>query len=155
MFVVVIMGGCADDADSSGHSAFSNLDAQLFRKCINNVPFNKDKATETLAMIRKFMGLSSGSVYYIDPTPELELTPFNINKTLDTVEEKIKSGKYSNNWSFDYDLVQMFQWFRDGHTDYEVCDAYWAAWMTTVAYIAGRRSVLTDIFTPTTIPLPR
>lgn len=100
--------------------AFSNLDAKLFRKCITAVPFNKDKATATLEMVRRFMGLSSSASYYADPTPELELQPFNINKTLDALEEKVENGKYDNNWSFDYDLVQMFQLFRDGHTDYEV-----------------------------------
>lgn len=64
--------------------------------------------------------MSSSTIYYADPTPELELVPFSLNKTLDTIEAKINDGKYENNWSFDYDMVQMFQMFRDGHTDYEV-----------------------------------
>ncbi|TGZ80423.1 hypothetical protein EX30DRAFT_396419 [Ascodesmis nigricans] len=111
---------CAEFVETT-HKApsYSNLDAKLFRKCITSVPFNKDKAAATLAMIRQFMGMASSSVYYEDPTPELELQPFNINKTLDALDEKVKNGKYSNNWSFDYDVVQMFQLFRDGHMDYE------------------------------------
>src|SRR5262249_10286106 len=73
-----------------------------------------------MANVRKFLGLSSANVYFVNPAPELELKAFNVNKTLDTIEENIRNGHYRSNWSFDFDMVQLFQMFRDGHTDYEV-----------------------------------
>jgi hypothetical protein len=54
------------------------------------------------------------------PTTELELTPFKLNETIAEIENNIKDMKYRNNWEFDYDVVKMFQKFRDGHTTYQV-----------------------------------
>jgi hypothetical protein len=102
-------------------AGFSGLDAALFRKCIQNVPFDKEKAEKTVKNVRRFMLLESSSDYYIDPpTTELELQPFNLNKTFDTIESNIEKEVYKNNWSWEYDMVQLFQLYRDGHTDYEV-----------------------------------
>jgi hypothetical protein len=97
------------------------LDANLWQKCIQNVPFDVDKATETIKNLRIFLGMDTYAPYFLDPpTSELELEPFNLNKTLSTIETNIKKGAYANNWSFDRDVVRMFQMFRDGHTAYEV-----------------------------------
>lgn len=71
--------------------------------------------------LRLFMELESSTDYWIDPpTVELDLVPFNLNKTFDKIQTNVEKDVYNNNWSFDYDMVQMFQLFRDGHTDYEV-----------------------------------
>jgi hypothetical protein len=100
----------------------TGLDAKLFLRCIKNVPFNATKGSTTIANLRIFFGLDTLGEYYIDPpTSELELQPFNINKTLDRIDSNIRNNAYDSNWAFDYDVVKMFQLFRDGHTDYEVC----------------------------------
>lgn len=67
------------------------------------------------------LGVQSSVVYHLNPPPELELTPFNLNKTLDQIMDKVKSKdhSYKNNWEFDFDVVRMFYRFRDGHTLYE------------------------------------
>ncbi|KAI5854398.1 hypothetical protein BZA05DRAFT_264462 [Tricharina praecox] len=113
---------CAEFAETRGNRV-TGLDANLFRRCIQSVPFDEDKATRTLHYLRMFLGLDTYAPYLVDPpVSELELEPFNLNETLSEIESNIKSGSYENNWSFDYDVVRMFQMFRDGHTDYEtVC----------------------------------
>lgn len=86
------------------------------------MPFNQAKAADTIRNLRLFLGLSTTALYHIDPpTSELELQPFDLNHTLSNIESKIHNSEYASNWAFDYDVVKMFQLFRDGHTDYEVC----------------------------------
>ena len=50
----------------------TNLDAKLFRSCIQSVPFNADKAAETLKNLKLFLGLDTYAQYHIDP-PTSEL----------------------------------------------------------------------------------
>ncbi|RPB08470.1 hypothetical protein P167DRAFT_567936 [Morchella conica CCBAS932] len=97
------------------------LDAKLWLACIKNVPFNQDRSEKTILGLRRMLGLQSSVVYHLNPPAELELQPFNVNKTLDEIEQKVKnkSNTYKSNWEFDYDLVKMFYRFRDGHTLYE------------------------------------
>ncbi|KAA8910402.1 hypothetical protein FN846DRAFT_539597, partial [Sphaerosporella brunnea] len=101
----------------------AGLDAKLWRQCIQNVPFSATKAAATLKNLRIFLGMDTYAHYMLSPpTQELELSPFDLNKTLSAIEEKVGNAGYKSNWAFDRELVELFQSFRDGHTDYEtVC----------------------------------
>lgn len=73
--------------------------------------------------IRMFLGMDSTAPYFNNPlAPELALQSFNLNDTLSKIDMNIENKAYDSNWAFDRDVVEMFQLFRDGHTDYEtVC----------------------------------
>ncbi|KAI5792940.1 hypothetical protein FPQ18DRAFT_305310 [Pyronema domesticum] len=120
--VVADSDPCAEFAQTRGN-AVTGLDAKLWLRCIQNIPFRQSKAAETIRNLKIFFGLDTYAQYMINPpTTELELTPFKLNETIAEIENNIRDMKYRNNWEFDYDVVKMFQRFRDGHTDYQpVC----------------------------------
>jgi len=87
-----------------------------WRKCILAVPFNEPFARQTINAFRVIFDLESSTGYHENPPPELELPPFSLNATFDMIEEKINSKAYQNHWSFEYDLMVLFNRYRDGHT---------------------------------------
>lgn len=70
----------------------------------------------TLKQLKLYLQFNSAQAYFADPpTPELELTPVDLNKTLSDIESNINSGKYKNEYSFNKDLFNLFGSYRDGH----------------------------------------
>jgi hypothetical protein len=45
----------------------TGLDADLFRRCIQNVPFDENKAVQTLHNLQMFLGLDTYAPYLVDP----------------------------------------------------------------------------------------
>ncbi|CAZ86322.1 unnamed protein product [Tuber melanosporum] len=87
-----------------------------WRKCILAVPFNEPFGRQIISAFRVIFDLESSTGYHEIPPPELELPPFSLNATLDMMEAKVNSRAYRNHWSFEYDLMVLFNRYRDGHT---------------------------------------
>lgn len=95
------------------------MDAQTAYDCLIAIPFHQDDALATLGQLRLFLQFYSAQTYFAHPpTPELELNPVDLNKTLDTIESNINFGNYSNHYSFNRDLFNLFGDYRDGHVTY-------------------------------------
>lgn len=96
------------------------IPANIAYKCLKAIPLYKDDALHTVQQLRLFLQFYSAQTYFAKPpTPELELTPVNLNKTLDDIETSIKSGAYKNNYSFDKAVHTLFGYYRDGHVVYD------------------------------------
>lgn len=96
------------------------IPANIAYECLKAIPFHKDDALHTVQQLRLFLQFYSAQTYFAHPpTPELELTPVDLNKTLDNIESNIKSGAYKNNYAFDKAIHSLFGYYRDGHVMYE------------------------------------
>lgn len=100
-------------------ASVKSIPARTAYDCLADIPLHKDEALHTVEQLRLYLQFYSAQAYFAHPpTPELELNPVDMNKTLDTTESNIKSGKYPNEYSFYRDLFNLFGDYRDGHVAY-------------------------------------
>lgn len=99
------------------------ISAKTAYECLIDVPFHEPEAVHTLEQIRLFLNFYSAQAYFANPpTPELELNPVDLNKTLADIETNIKEGKYPDEYSFNRDLFNLFGDYRDGKVSwYPTC----------------------------------
>lgn len=100
----------------------------------------------TLKQLKLYLQFYSAQAYFADPpTPELELTPVDLNKTLSDIESNINSGTYKNEYSFNKDLFNLFGSYRDGHMTFSP--------LCYVAFVFQHQySIVSVALTPSTIP---
>lgn len=97
-----------------------DIPANIAHDCLEAIPLHKDDALYTVQQLRLFLQFYSAQTYFAKPpTPELELTPVDLNKTLDDIEASIKSGAYANNYAYDKAVHNLFGYYRDGHVVYD------------------------------------
>lgn len=97
-----------------------DIPADTAHNCLKAIPLHKDDALNTVQQLRLFLQFYSAQTYFAKPpTPQLELTPVDLNKTLDDIEANINSGTYKNNYAFDKDVYNLFGYYRDGHVVYD------------------------------------
>lgn len=95
------------------------ISAQTAYDCLIDVPFQKDDAIYTVQQLELYLQFYSAQTYFANPpTPELELSPVDLNRTMDDIKNNISSGNYKNEYSFNRDLFNLFGSYRDGHVGY-------------------------------------
>ncbi|TGZ83627.1 hypothetical protein EX30DRAFT_368962 [Ascodesmis nigricans] len=87
--------------------------------CLRAIPFDQPTALDTIQNVRRYISFYSAATYVEQqPTPELELPPVHINRTLDQIESKVRRSQYNNNFEFDRDVYNLFGSVKDGHFTY-------------------------------------
>lgn len=62
---------------------------------------------------------SAQTFFHNPPTPELRIKPVDLNGTFDEIEKKASSSDgYPDDYSFQTDLMKLYQSFHDGHVAY-------------------------------------
>lgn len=110
--------------DVNGPTAFTPTEAL---NCLRSVPFSADDATELIETLRHTNAWYAGQAFYKVPIEPLhELPAFDVDKTIDGIEAKVKSGHYKNGFDFFRDIGLVQTSYRDMHTSfYPACGDYY------------------------------
>ena len=87
---------------------------------MTSVPFDSERSVYIARQMRLFTQIYSAQTFFYDPpTPELRIKPVDLNGTFDDIEKKASSSDgYPDDYSFQVDLMKLYQSFRDGHVGY-------------------------------------
>ncbi|KAF8533212.1 hypothetical protein BDD12DRAFT_504576 [Trichophaea hybrida] len=137
---------CASLATLMNQSAIVPATAAL--SCLKSVPFSEPEAIELISNLRLFTNFIASQGYYPTPTnPSLEIPPFNINSTINTIEFRARSGSYNNGFEFWREISLAYTGFRDGHMAFQpLCGGSAFSWYHEYPIVSiGGREIYTIV----------
>lgn len=83
--------------------------------CMRTVPIAKDTATGLVNYLQTFIPFQSTLSYLKNPPSGYAFPAVDLLGGLQTIQNNINSGGYTNEWDFEYDVFNLMQSSRDGH----------------------------------------
>ncbi|QIX02146.1 hypothetical protein AMS68_007663 [Peltaster fructicola] len=104
--------GFVIDASLEGYSWFLASDIIA---CLTSVPFNSAVGTRFVRYYNQTLQFQSDSAFVKNPPKGYQQPPFDIFASLQTIQNRIDSGFYHNQYAFEVDLQKISLHIHDSH----------------------------------------
>lgn len=83
--------------------------------CLTEIPINKTAASNFIDYYRFFLEFQTTSAILKNPPPSYRQPATDLLGGLDTIQAAVNSGKYTNQYDFECDMLKLLYSAHDGH----------------------------------------